>query len=109
LPLFKKGRSGSRSSLTSFHYGGGSLDSAPSTNFNHSHSIQNTLDEGLASIPGPITVNKTLSIPSLEEKRLKISSLRDELDTINTLYLTSGSNKEINIPDKIRKKIILEV
>jgi len=108
LPLLRTRRSSSRNSLSSSH-SGGSLASVHSIHSSHSHSIHNTMGGGLAALPIPPTVNTSLTSPTSDDKEAKIAALKDDLDTILTLYLTPGSNKEVNIPDSVRKRIMLEV
>ncbi|KAJ3333901.1 hypothetical protein HDU76_001382 [Blyttiomyces sp. JEL0837] len=48
-------------------------------------------------------------LPDTPEMKGKLAALKDELDAIITKFLTENANCEINIPEKIKKKLLIEI
>lgn len=45
----------------------------------------------------------------LADKEKELAELKDEVEMIITLYMMPGSDKEVNLPAAIRKKVLAEV
>ncbi|KNC99880.1 uncharacterized protein SPPG_05252 [Spizellomyces punctatus DAOM BR117] len=82
-------RTGSHSSVRSM-----------SSVFNSTASLQNRTATG--SVHGS-------EEPLSEDKERELAALKDEIEMIVTLYMMPGSDKEVNLPAAIRKKVLVDI
>ncbi|KAI9099842.1 RGS domain-containing protein [Phlyctochytrium arcticum] len=101
----------SNESIASFRQGGArTLDRAHGGSRKKSFaasmaSTEDLEDEG--STPQPLMAKGAM--PSLPDLKPVLASLREELEDLINLYMTDGSDREINLPQNIRKRVVNEI